>query len=104
MLVRLLSKKLLLLISFLFLLSLAAAQEIHEQVNVSLVQVDLVATDSKGALVTDLTASDFELKENGDRQTISHFYNSSSDSTRYPLTISFLVDTSASMGVRVAGM
>ncbi len=69
-----------------------------------LVQVDLVATDSKGTLVTDLTAEDFVLKENGAVQTITHFYNSSDDSSRFPLTVSFLVDTSYSMHEKVAGL
>lgn len=89
---------------FLFLLSLASAQELQEQVEVELVQVDLTATDSKGAVVTDLTKEDFTLKEDGKPQTISHFYNSSDDANRYPLTISFLVDTSYSMREMVAGM
>jgi Ca-activated chloride channel homolog len=92
------------LFSVLFLLSLASAQELQEQVEVQLVQVDLTATDSKGAVVTDLTKDDFTLKEDGKQQTISHFYNSSDDQNRYPLTISFLVDTSYSMREMVAGM
>ena len=85
-------------------LSLAFGDEIQEQVQVELVQVDLVATDSKGALVQDLTAEDFTLKENGAIQKITHFYNAADDDTEYPLTVSFLIDTSASMGERVAGM
>jgi len=68
------------------------------------VQVDLVATDSKGALVTDLTAEDFILKENGAIQTVKHFYNSSKDEIRFPLTMSFVVDTSYSMHDMVAGL
>jgi len=71
---------------------------------VELVQVDLVATDSKGAIVKDLTAEDFTLKENGAVQKITHFYNSLNEDSDYPLTVSFLIDTSASMGERVAGM
>jgi Ca-activated chloride channel homolog len=71
---------------------------------VELVQVDVVATDSRGSVVTDLTPQDFVVKEDGKVQTISHFYNSANESTRYPLTISFLIDTSYSMHERVAGM
>jgi VWFA-related protein len=37
-----------------------------------LVQVDAVVTDGKGRHVTDLTAGDFELKEDGKRQEISN--------------------------------
>ena len=86
------------------LVPFASAQQIEEQVEVDLVQVDLVATDKKGALVTDLTAEDFVLKEGGDVQKISHFYNASKEEIRFPLTMSFLVDTSYSMGDTVAGM
>lgn len=81
-----------------------SAQEIQEQVRVELVQVDLVATDSDGNLITDLTADDFVLKEEGKVQTVSHFYNSASEQSRYPLTLSFVVDTSYSMHEEVAGM
>ena len=69
-----------------------------------LVQVDLVATDSKGNVVTDLTAADFVVKENGKVQTLEHFYNSADDENRFPLTMSFLVDTSSSMQELVGGM
>ena len=86
------------------MLPAAFGQEIQEKVNVELVQVDLVATDSKGEVIRDLTANDFTLKENGKVQSIKHFYNSSDDSARFPLTLSFLVDTSYSMHEKVAGM
>ena len=79
-------------------------QQLQERIQVELVQVDLVATDSKGELVTDLTAEDFVLKENGKVQTITHFYNSATDENRYPLTMSFLIDTSYSMHETVAGL
>jgi VWFA-related protein len=95
------------LILFLLILSffpIASGQQIQEEVEVQLVQIDVVATDSKGNLVTDLTAEDFVLKENGKVQNITHFYNSADDETRYPLTMSFLVDTSYSMHENVAGM
>ena len=88
----------------LLLLPFASAQELQEQVEVKLVQIDVVATDSKGKLVTDLTGDDFTVKENGKVQKVSHFYNSANDETRYPLTMSFLVDTSYSMHEKVEGM
>lgn len=87
----------------LFLHPFASAQELQEQVEVELVQVDLVAADSKGNLINDLKAEDLVLKENGKEQTISHFYNSSNDEMRYPLAMTFLVDTSGSMKETVAG-
>jgi VWFA-related protein len=96
--------KILILSLLALLVPFVSAQQIQEQVEVQLVQVDLVATDKKGALVTDLTADDFILKENGDVQKVTHFYNSSKEEIRFPLTMSFLVDTSYSMGETVAGM
>jgi Ca-activated chloride channel family protein len=96
--------KLLTFIILLFLFAFAFGQEFQEQVKVELVQVDVVASDSKGKVVTDLTQQDFTLKENGKVQPITHFYNAANDQIRYPLTISFVVDTSGSMQELVAGM
>jgi Ca-activated chloride channel homolog len=94
-----------LIFSFLLLtLSFAYSQEIQEQVEVELVQVDLVATDSKGNLITDLTQDDFVVKEDGKVQTIKNFFNASKDEISFPLTMSFVVDTSGSMQEQVAGM
>jgi VWFA-related protein len=38
-----------------------------------LIQVDVTATDKNGKVVTDLTADDFEIYENGQKQPISNF-------------------------------
>jgi len=43
------------------------------RINVNLVQVDAVVTDNNGKPVTDLTANDFEVLQDGKRQTISNF-------------------------------
>src|SRR5262249_41072027 len=43
------------------------------RVTVNLVQVDAVVTDSKGKPVTDLTADDFEILQDGKRQKITKF-------------------------------
>ena len=43
------------------------------RVTVNLVQVDAVVTDSKGNQVTDLTANDFQLFQDGKQQKITHF-------------------------------
>jgi VWFA-related protein len=100
------SKRIKFLVSFfaVFIAAFVFGQEIRESVKVELVQVDVTARDSKGAFVRDLTADDFILRENGTVQKITHFFNSSDDSTRYPLTVSFLIDTSYSMHDTVAGM
>jgi VWFA-related protein len=43
------------------------------RINVNLVQVDAVVTDSRGKAVTDLTADDFEVLQDGKRQVIRNF-------------------------------
>src|SRR5947209_817385 len=43
------------------------------RVTVNLVQVDAVVTDSKGKQVTNLTAGDFQLFQDGKPQKITHF-------------------------------
>lgn len=54
------------------------AQESNEEdsivrINTSLVQIDVVVTDKNGRQVTDLKPEDFEILENGKRQTITNF-------------------------------
>lgn len=85
-------------------LQVVSGQEIQEQVEVELVQVDVVAADSKSAPITDLTAEDFVLKENGVVQQVKYFYNAASDETGIPLAMSFVIDTSGSMQDTVAGL
>src|SRR5437879_3289699 len=43
------------------------------RVTVNLVQVDAVVTDSKGKQVTNLTADDFQVFQDGKPQKITHF-------------------------------
>ena len=69
--------------------------EIHEEIQVDLVNVYLTATDSKGAFVTDLKQGELTLKEDGVPQQISNFAISSH--TTEPLTVVILIDTSLSM-------
>ena len=40
----------------------------------ALVEVDIIARDGGGRFVSNLTAADFEVFEDGQRQTIDHFY------------------------------
>jgi len=54
-------------------LALAAAQEPTLRITVTLVQVDVVVTDSKGHHVPDLRAEDFEIRQDGELQKITHF-------------------------------
>src|SRR5215475_3903338 len=43
------------------------------RINVNLVQVDAIVTDDAGKPVTDLTAADFEVMQDGKAQTITNF-------------------------------
>ena len=57
-----------------------------------LVNVTVTVTDDQGRFVPDLRASDFELLENGERQTISQF-----EAERVPVSLGIALDTSGSM-------
>ncbi len=43
------------------------------RITTTLIQMDAVVTDKKGKQVTDLTADDFEIFENGKKQKITNF-------------------------------
>ena len=62
----------------LFLVSISSAQQVPPsppviRINVNLVQVDAVVTDSKGNPVTNLKAEDFEILQDGKPQVITNF-------------------------------
>lgn len=64
----------LLLVAVLTFAAMAAAQQrTGESIEVSIVNVDVVVTDSQGKRVTGLTANDFEVREGGKPQPITHF-------------------------------
>ena len=74
-------------------LGAAAEQQLPTiRVDVEVVNVLCTVKDRKGRLVNTLSASDFEILEDGQRQTIRYF----SRETDLPLTIGLLVDTSVS--------
>lgn len=92
-----------------FLLPVSAhAQSIQENLNVDLVNVYAGATDARGQFVKDLKATDFELFEDGVPQEITRFTNFSLEAADrlgekdVPLTVAFVIDTSASMGDTIA--
>ncbi len=70
-------------------------EEIHEEIQVDLVNVFLTALDSNDKFVTDLRPEELILKEDGVLQTISNFALASR--TAEPLTVVVLIDTSLSM-------
>ena len=75
-----------------------AFAQVEESVEVELVDTYVSAVDSKGNPVTDLSASDFEIKEDGIEQTITDFTQILGEESQIPLTLGFLLDTSGSMG------
>jgi Ca-activated chloride channel family protein len=65
---------------------------------VDLVNVAVTVTDRKGALVTDLTADDFEVYEDGKRQEIRYFALCDASSVAPEMHLGLLIDVSESMG------
>jgi Ca-activated chloride channel homolog len=64
---------------------------------IDLVNVSATIVDRRGNLVTDLTADDFELYEDGKKQSIRYFAAGDPDSGP-PLHLAVLLDVSESMG------
>ena len=63
---------------------------------VDLVNLGITVTDKKGTLVADLTAEDFEITEDGKRQTLRYF--APGDRVGPELHLGLLLDVSESMG------
>src|SRR5687767_5307097 len=66
------------ILAALLLVSISSAQQVPPsppviRINVNLVQVDAVVTDSKGNPVTNLKAEDFEIFQDGKPQVITNF-------------------------------
>ena len=77
--------------------SLAAAQRSTTfRTGVDLVNLGVTVTDKKGTLVADLTAEDFEITEDGKRQTLRYF--APGDRMGPELHLGLLLDVSESMG------
>jgi hypothetical protein len=65
---------------------------------VNLVEVYASVTDARGNAVTDLKVSDFELRENGEPQTVTNFA-----AGEFPLSVAIGIDRSFSMsGTRLS--
>jgi len=69
---------------------------------VDLVSLGVSAIDKRGALVTDLDVSNFEVYEEGVRQTITLFSRSGESSSSTELHLGLLFDTSGSMDEDIA--
>jgi Ca-activated chloride channel family protein len=68
-----------------------------ERVDVNLVELYVVVTDSAGRPVRGLTEEDFLVRENGKNQTVATF----SDASDLPLTLGMAIDSSASMFIKL---
>ena len=69
---------------------------------VDLVNLGVTVADRKGTLATDLTAADFEIYEDGTRQTLRYFAGGAAAHEGPPLHLGLLVDVSESMGEDLA--
>lgn len=65
---------------------------------IDLVNLGVTVTDRKGALVTDLTAEDFEIVEDGRQQTVTYFAMGEGSDAPPPMHLGLLLDVSESMG------
>src|SRR5437588_4708077 len=88
------------LLGFLFAAGILVAGSIFAaqmRVDVRLVNVVATVTDSHGRYISNLTANDFVLEEDGKRQDISHF----SQDLNVPVSVGVLLDTSGSMDRKI---
>jgi len=69
---------------------------------VDLAGFGVTVVDKKGGLVTDLTRDDFEVREDGQLQTISLFTRGDTVESAPPLHLGLLFDTSSSMEESIA--
>ncbi len=86
------------------LLSLTASaggQRPTFRADTDLVTFGVTVTDRSGAFVADLTASDFEVVENGHPQPLQLFVRGDAADVAPPLHLGLLFDTSASMGENI---
>jgi VWFA-related protein len=81
------------LVSLVFLAFAQTADEPPIHVDVDVVNVLCTVSDKRGALVTDLEKTDFEIREDGRKQEIRYFTRE----TDLPLTIAMLLDVSGSV-------
>lgn len=78
--------------------ALVVGQRATFRAGIDLVNVSVTVTDQRGNFISDLTADDFEVFEEGRKQTITYFARGNQASARPPLHLGLLFDTSGSMG------
>ena len=80
----------------------AAAQQTVFRAETDLVSFGVVATDRRGNFLSDLTADDFELVEDGKPQTVKYFVRGNQTEAAPELHVGLLFDTSGSMTADIA--
>jgi Ca-activated chloride channel homolog len=83
--------------AFVLTLTLAAQAPTTVRVDVRLVNVVATVTDANGRYVSNLTADDFKVEEDGVTQKISHF----TQDHEIPVSVGILMDTSLSMDRKI---
>jgi len=71
-------------------------QQATFRAGIDLVQMGVTVTDRKGEFIGDLTRDDFEVLEDGKKQTLTYFASGIDETI--PLHVGLLFDTSGSMG------
>lgn len=79
-------------------MALPAAQQPTFRGGIELVNVGVTVTDRRGNFITDLTADDFEIVEEGQKQTVTYFARGQDTVPAPDLHVGLLFDTSGSMG------
>ena len=77
---------------------LGASQQPIFRTRLDLVTMGVTVTDRRGTYVSDLTRDDFEIVEDGRKQTITYFARGDEATSAPPLHVGLLFDTSGSMG------
>ena len=67
-----------------------------------MVNIGATVTDRKGSLVADLALDDFEIYEDGQKQTIRYFAAGDGDDSAPPMHLGLMLDVSGSMGEDLA--
>ena len=78
--------------------ALVAAQQPVFRGGIDLASFGVTVTDRRGNYISDLTTDDFEIFEDGKRQTITFFARGDESETAPELHVGLLFDTSGSMG------
>ena len=76
----------------------AYAQQATFHAGIDLVNVGVTVSDRRGTFIEDLDLDDFEVLEDGKKQTLTYFARGSQATAAPPLHIGLLFDTSGSMG------